>query len=58
METRHGLYALLIPPPGERYRVLHHGAHLTTLDARRVPGTSDQMIGTLFAAALRDRGDL
>lgn len=58
VETRHGLYALLIPAPGRRYPVLHHGQRITTLDARRLPGTSDQLIGTLYAATLRERGDL
>lgn len=54
----HGLYALLIPPPGRPFPVLHNGRRIHTLSARRVPGATDESVGTQFAMIMRDRGDL
>ncbi|MFH8350247.1 hypothetical protein [Streptomyces sp. NPDC018045] len=54
----HGLYALLIPPVGRVFPILYRSERIGALDARRTPSTRDSLAGTLFAAFLRDRGDL
>lgn len=53
--TPRGLFALLIPPPGRPFPVLHHGRRTGALECRRVPATRDSLTATLFAAYLRDR---
>ena len=54
----HGLYELIIPPVGRPYPVFARGRRDGVLDARRVPATTDSFVATLYAAYLRDRGEL
>jgi hypothetical protein len=56
--TDHGLYELFIPPIGRAFPVCVLGRRDGALDARRVPGTRDSLVATLYAAYLRDRGEL
>ncbi|WP_435137323.1 hypothetical protein [Actinacidiphila sp. bgisy144] len=56
--TPHGLYELFVPPVGKPFPVCAHGRRDGALDARRVPGTRDSLVATLYAAYLRDRGEL
>uniref|UniRef100_UPI00110F710C hypothetical protein n=1 Tax=Streptomyces chryseus TaxID=68186 RepID=UPI00110F710C len=56
--TDHGIYALHIPPRGKRYTVARNGRRDGSLEARRVPSTTDSLVSALFAAYLRDRGVL
>ncbi|MEU7230013.1 hypothetical protein [Streptomyces chrestomyceticus] len=58
VSAHHGLYALLIPPVGRAFPVLYRSERIGALDARRTPSTRDSLAGTLYAAFLRDRGDL
>uniref|UniRef100_UPI003F493DBA hypothetical protein n=1 Tax=unclassified Streptomyces TaxID=2593676 RepID=UPI003F493DBA len=58
VSAAHGLYALLIPPMGKAFPVLYRSARIGALDARRIPSTSDDLTASLYAAFLRDRGDL
>lgn len=56
--TTHGLYALRIPPVTRAFVVYRNGQRDGALGARRVPANSDSYITTLYAAYLRERGDL
>lgn len=56
--SAHGLYELFIPPVGRPFPVFFNGRRSGALDARRVPAVSDPLIATLYAAYLRDRGEL
>ncbi|MFF0430341.1 hypothetical protein ACFYUJ_39015 [Streptomyces sp. NPDC004520] len=54
----HGLYALHIPPVHARFTVYRNAVRDGQLEARRVPGTRDSLIATLFATYLRGRAAL
>ena len=56
--TGHGLYELFIPPVGRAFPVCVSGRRDGALDARRVPGTPDSLVATLYATYLRDRGEI
>ncbi|MFE7118538.1 hypothetical protein ACFU99_24290 [Streptomyces sp. NPDC057654] len=58
VDTRRGLYALVIPAPGQPFPVRHRGERIGALDCRRTYGTADSYTAALFAAFLRDRAAL
>ncbi|MCC3767281.1 hypothetical protein [Streptomyces sp. UNOC14_S4] len=58
VDTSRGLYALVIPAPGQPFPVRHRGGYVGALDCRRAYDTADSYIGALFAAFLRDRAAL
>ncbi|MFI5809179.1 hypothetical protein [Streptomyces sp. NPDC051561] len=58
VDTPRGLYALVIPEPGQAFPVFYRGQRIGALDSRRVYGNADSYTGALFAAYLRDRAAL
>ncbi|WP_411143134.1 hypothetical protein [Streptomyces sp. x-80] len=58
VDTSRGLYALVIPAPGQAFPVLHRAERIGALDCRRIYGTADSYTAALFAAFLRDRAAL
>ncbi|MGJ5898325.1 hypothetical protein ACSCBZ_41250 [Streptomyces niveiscabiei] len=58
VDTSRGLYALVIPAPGQPFPVHYRGERIGALDCRRTYGTADSYTAALFAAFLRDRAAL
>ncbi|MGX9891412.1 hypothetical protein [Streptomyces sp. NPDC002276] len=56
--STHGVYALHVPPVGRPFSVWRNGARDGSLGARRVPANTDSYLATLYAAYLRERGEL
>ncbi|MDJ0344264.1 hypothetical protein QMK19_29075 [Streptomyces sp. H10-C2] len=56
--SAHGLYELFVPPIAKPFPIYFHGRRDGALDARRVPATTDSLVATLYAAYLRDRGEI
>ncbi|MFF2751108.1 hypothetical protein ACFVVA_36930 [Kitasatospora sp. NPDC058048] len=58
VDSRHGLFGLIIPPVGRAFPVMHNARRIGALNVRRIPANSDSSIATHLAAFLRDRAAL